>query len=134
MVVGLEFTPRGVKQEPGFCGRNSYICIKNSVGRLTGTVVSHDANNNVRYAPIIQGSVNKKLAMGGGRGRNRELNVCKVNWRVVTGIKERPSCMVFVVTFFVKGVDSFDKVVTGCGFSDSQDDIWGIFVNPGIWS
>ena len=72
--------------------------------------------------------------MGGGRGWNRELNLCKVNWRVVTGIKEQPSCMVFLVNFFVKGVDSFDKVVTGCGFLDSQDDIWGIFVNPGIWS
>ena len=68
MVVGLEFTPRGVKQEPGFCGRNSYICIKNSVGRLTGTVVSHDANNNVWYAPIIQGSVKKNWPWEGAGG------------------------------------------------------------------
>ena len=34
--------------------------------------------------------------------------------------------MVFVVTFFVKGVDSFDKVVAGCGVSYILEDIWGI--------
>ena len=58
--------------------------------------------------------------------RRREFQWCKVNRGVATFSKEFPSCMVFVVTFFVKGVDSFDKVVAVCGISDSLEDIWGI--------
>ena len=33
----------------------------------------------------------------------------------------------------MKGVDSFDKLVSGCGLLDSLEDIWDIFVNTGIW-
>ena len=51
---------------------------------------------------------------------------CRVNWSVVTGSKEFPSCLEFVVTFLVKGVDSFNKVVDGCGLLESLEDIWGI--------
>ena len=61
--------------------------------------------------------------MGGGKGRSGGFRLDIVNQGVVIGSKEFPSCMVFVVTFFVKGVDSSDKVVAGCGFSDSLEDI-----------
>ena len=36
------------------------------------------------------------------------------------------ACLVFVVTVFLKGLDFFDKVVDGCGVSDSLEDMWGI--------
>ena len=50
----------------------------------------------------------------------REFRLCKVNCGVVTGSKELPSSMVFLVTFLVKGVDIFDEVVAVCGFSDNM--------------
>ena len=52
--------------------------------------------------------------------------LCRVNWGFVTGSKKCRSCMVFLVTLFMKGVGIFDKVVDGCGLSDSLEDIWGI--------
>ena len=57
---------------------------------------------------------------GGGGGGMREFRLCKVNCGVVTGSKELPSSMVFLVTFLVKGVDIFDEVVAVCGFSDNM--------------
>ena len=48
----------------------------------------------------------------------REFPLCRVNWGVVTGKKECLYCLFFLVKFFVKGVDIFDEVVVGCGFSD----------------
>ena len=51
------------------------------------------------------------------------LRLCRVNWGIVTGSKECPYCLVFVLTFFVKGVDSFDKLVAGCCISDSLEGI-----------
>ena len=59
---------------------------------------------------------------GGGGG----FCSCRVNWSVVTGSKECPSCLAFIVTFLMKGVDSFDKVLDMCGLSESLEDIWGI--------
>ena len=50
----------------------------------------------------------------------------RVNQKVFTGREELPSCLVFVVKCFVKGVESFDKVVAGYGFLDILEDIWGI--------
>ena len=52
--------------------------------------------------------------------------MCVVNQGVVTGSKECPSCLVFVVTYFVKLIDIFDKVVAGCGLLDILEDLWGI--------
>ena len=63
------------------------------------------------------------MARGRYRGRGREFHLFIVDQLVVTGRKKCPSCLVFVVTFFVKGVDGLDKVVDGCGVLDSLEDI-----------
>ena len=126
MGVVLELFLCGVKQEPGRGGRNRSICITNSVGCLTGTIVRHNANNNGRDASAFRGSRNHELNIGRIRGSMNGFRLCVVNQIVVTGRKELSSCLVFVVIFFVKVVDSFDKLVAGCGFLDSLEDMWGI--------
>ena len=53
-MVGLEFFLRGFKQDPGSGGINTAIGITNFVGRLTGTIVRHDANNSGRDTSYVQ--------------------------------------------------------------------------------
>ena len=74
----------------------------------------------------IQRSGNNIPDSGRGRGVGRWLHLCIVDWEVVIGRNKCLSCLVFVVTFYVRVVDSFDKVVAVCGLSDSLEDIWGI--------
>ena len=74
----------------------------------------------------IQVSGNNILIRGRGRDRCVAFHLCRFNWSVVTGRKEFLSCLVFIVTFFVKGMDIFDKVVAGCGFLDTLENILGI--------
>ena len=74
-------------------------------------------------ASVVRGHRNKILVRVSGEGRKMGLRLCRVNWGVVTGSKECPYCLVFVLTFFVKGVDSFDKLVAGCCISDSLEGI-----------
>ena len=62
MVVGLEFILHWFNQEPGYGGINLVVGITNYVGRLTRTVVSHDANNNGRDASAVRGYGNNILA------------------------------------------------------------------------
>ena len=52
--------------------------------------------------------------------------MCRVNQKVVTGIKKFLSCLVFKLFFCVKGVDSFNKVAARCGILDILEDIWGV--------
>ena len=59
MVIALDFFLCGVKKEPGCSGINPAIGISNFLGCLTGTVVGHDANNNVLGAPANQGTGKK---------------------------------------------------------------------------
>ena len=99
MVVGLELVLSGVKQEPGCGGINTTIGIMNLVGRLTGTVVRNDANNNFRDASSIQGSGNNIIYRGRVRGISKELHLCRVNRGVVTGSKECLYCLFFVLIF-----------------------------------
>ena len=89
-------------------------------------MLRHDTNNIGQDESAIQGSGNNIMYMGRGRGGRRDLHLCRVNWVVVTVSNECLSCLVFVVTFFLKGVDSFNKLVAGCGVSDSLEDIWDI--------
>ena len=117
----MEFFLRRVKKDPGRGGINMAIVIKNPVVHLTRNVVRHDANNNGWDASSIRGSRNNILDRGRGGFR-----LCIVNWSVFTGSKELPSCLALVVTFSVKGVDSFNKLVDGCGLSEILEDIWGI--------
>ena len=49
------------------------------------------------------------MYMDRGRGGRRDLHLCRVNWVVVIGRNEFPYFLVFVVKFFVKGVESFVK-------------------------
>ena len=55
MVLGLEFVQPRVKQEPGRGGMNTAIGIMIFLGRLTGTFVSNDANNNGWDASSVRG-------------------------------------------------------------------------------
>ena len=119
----MEFVLCGVNQEPGCGGINPDIGITSSVGSLTGIVLMHDANNNGQDISAVQGA--GKTYWPGAEKRGG-VCLCRVNWGVVTGSKECSPYLVFVVKFFMKGVDSFDKVVARCGFSDSQEDIWVI--------
>ena len=88
MVVSLGFVLRGVNKEPGCGGINLVIGIINCVGCLTGTVVRHDANNNLRYVSAVRGYGNNILSRGRGRGRRREFHLCIFIERVVTGRNE----------------------------------------------
>ena len=78
IVVGLELVLRGANQEPGCGGMNLAICIVNSVGHLTGTVVSHDANNDGWDASAVLGYRNNILNRNRGRGRRRDIRLCRV--------------------------------------------------------
>ena len=53
MVVGLDFVLLRVNKYPGRGLINLDIVITNCLGRLTGTVVRYDANNNGRDASAI---------------------------------------------------------------------------------
>ena len=64
--------------------------------------------------------------MGGGRVVLGRFHLVIVNRLVVTDSTEFLYYLVFVAIFFMKGVDSFGKVVSGCCFSNSLEDIWGI--------
>ena len=83
MAVGLDFFLRGVNQDPGCGGINLSIGITNFVGRLTVTVVRHDANNNGRDASAVRRSVNNLLNRVRVRGCRREFCLCIGNWVVV---------------------------------------------------
>ena len=52
-----------------------------------------------------------------------EFRLYRVNWGVAKYSKELVSCLVIVVTFFVKGLYSYDRLVSGCDISDSLEDI-----------
>ena len=121
-VVVAEFIIFGVNQVPGYGGINPAICVTHSVGHLAGPVVRNYANNNVQDVSAVRGAVHKALDMG--RFGGRESCWCRVNCSVFTGSKEYLSCLIFVVKFFVKREDTFDKLVAGCGFSDRLEDIW----------
>ena len=127
MAAGLKFFLCGVKKDPGRGGINPDIGITNSIECLTGTFSSHDANNIGRDASIVQGSVNNTLSRCRGKGGRKDFRFCIINQGVFIGSKEYLSCLVFLVTFFVKVVDSFDKLVSVCGFLVSLEDILDIF-------
>ena len=67
MVIGLDFFLNEAKQDPGRGVINMATGITNSVGRLTRTVVRHDANNNIRDVSAIRVSRNNILDRGRGR-------------------------------------------------------------------
>ena len=127
MVVGLEFVLCGVNQDPGLGGINTAIGITNSVGRITRTVVGHDSSNNVWDASYFQGSGNNILKRCEVRGWRRYFRLCIVIQGFVAVRNECPSFLVFVVTFFVKEVDIFNKLVAVYYLLVSLEDIWGIF-------
>ena len=100
MVVGLKFLLCWFKQEPSSGGINSAIGITNFVGCFTGTVARHDDNNNGWDASTILGAGKNILARDKVKGRIIEFLLCRVDRVVVTGSKECPACLVFLVTFF----------------------------------
>ena len=59
----------------------------NYIGRLTRTVVRHDANNNDQKASAVRGAGNNIPDRGRVRAGRREFRLCRVNWGVVTGSK-----------------------------------------------
>ena len=126
VVVGLEFVVLEVKQEPGCDGINMSIDIKKIVRHLTGTVVRNDTNNNGQNASAVRGYGNNILDRGRIRGSRREFYLFRVNWIFVTVTKECPYCMVFVVIFFVKGMEISKKVVPIYVLSNNLEDILGI--------
>ena len=99
MVLGLEFVLPRVKQEPGRGVMNTAIYIMMFLGRLTGTFVRNDANNNGWDASSVRGSGNNILVRARGRGIRREFHLCRVNRGVVTGSKECLYCLFFVLIF-----------------------------------
>ena len=71
MVVVLEFVIFWINQEPGCGGINPAIGITNYVGRLSGTFIRHDANNNGWDPSDVQGYGKKILARIKDRVRKR---------------------------------------------------------------
>ena len=126
VVLGLEFVLHGVKQDPGHRGIYTYIGIMNYIGCLTETVVRNDANNNTWDESAVQEDGNIILSRGIERVSTKEFYMWIFIQGVVTGRKECASCLVFVVTYFVKGVYIFVKVVAGFGALDIMGDVLGV--------
>ena len=97
MVASLEFVLRGVNHELSCGGINTAIGIKKYIIRLSGTIFIHDANNNGWDASAVQGSRNNILTRGRGKGRRSKFLSCRGKQVDVTGSKECPYCMLFVV-------------------------------------
>ena len=79
----------------------------------------YDVGNDGREAYSLQGYMKNSLARVKGKRWWQEFRLCIVRRSVVTVRKEFPFSLVVVSIFFEKGVDSFEKLMSGCGFLGS---------------